>query len=178
MTPKEKRDRLFKSSRPVLRPFQVYDGDKYHKDMGILWVAHKAQPFYSVSASNQDQFAREIENISASNELLISDDYNVEYGGIGPVGIIGYVHGWKIEPHVEFFKWATPRNILRTTVAFLQMVRHSRRIGACVVHSLGESKNLFDHVCEYGVLRYVGRVLNGDPRGDEFMYSITGRKNV
>jgi hypothetical protein len=177
MTPKEKRDRLFKGGRPHIRELRVYDGNKYHKDMGILWVAHKRSPFYQFDKDlTQEQFAKEISELASRGELLIAEDANKQYQGSGPIALVGVKNnGWKVEPHVQFFDWATPRNILRSTVAFLQMIRY-RKIGACVVYALDESLNLFDRCCAYGVLHKVGKIENGDPRGDETVYSIRGKK--
>lgn len=179
MTPKERRDRLFKKGRPHIRQVQVFDGDKYHKDIGILWVAYQKQPFYSLGPGlTQEQFAKEISEICKTTELLLADDENKAYKNSGPVAVIGvHSNGWKIEPHAEFFKWANPRNILRVSVAFFQMARY-RKIGACVVHSLEDSFGLFDKCCEYGVLHKVGTIVNGDPRGDEIVYSVRGKRNV
>lgn len=174
---KERRDRLFKSGRPFIRSLQIYDNGKYHKDIGILWVAHKRQPFYSIQKDlTQEQFAKEISDLATQAELLIAEDINKEYKGSGPVALIGVKSdGWKIEPHAEFFKWATPKNVLKVSVAFFQMARY-RKIGVCVVYSLNDSVPLFDKCCKYGVLKPVGQIPNGDPRGDEFIYSIRGKK--
>lgn len=178
MTPKQKRDRLFRSGRPFIRSVQIYDNGKYHKDIGILWVAHKRKPFHSLSPNlTQEQFAKEISDIAQSAELLLAEDRNKEYKDSGPVALIAVTsNGWKIEPHAEFFKWSTAKNILRVSVAFLQMVRY-RKIGACVVLSLNDSKKLFDCCCRYGVLHSVGQIQNGDPRGDEHIFTVRG-KNV
>lgn len=174
---KERRDRLFKSGRPHIRSLQIYDGDKYHKDLGILWVAHQKQPFYSLPENlDQVKFAQEILSLSKEVELLIAEDVNTQYKQTGPVAVIGVrSDGWKIEPHAEFFKWATPKNVLKVAVAFFQMARY-RKIGVCVVHSLTDSVPLFNKCCKYGVLKPVGQIPNGDPRGDEFIYSIRGKR--
>ncbi len=178
MTPKERRDRLFKKDRPHIRPVQIYDGSQYHKDIKILWVAYQKEPIYSFPKGlDQEQFAKHVEALSQTRELMIAEDFNDGYPDRGPISLFGvYDFDWKIEPHVYFFKWATPRNILRTIVAFLQYVRHSRKIGCCVVHCLENSKNLFDHVTTYGVLHYVGKIHGGDVRGDEYVYSVKGKR--
>ncbi len=180
MTPKNKRDSLFRINRPNLRPLKVYDGDEYHRDMKILWVAYEKEPFHQLGAGlNQKQFCDEIEKITSYNELLIADDYNKAYKDIGPIAIIGIASdGWKIEPHVQFFTWATPRNVLRVCIAAFQFFRYSRKIGCYVVHALEGSKNLFDRCATYGVIHFVGKIVNGDQRGDEYIYSGRGKRNV
>ena len=172
---KEKRDRLFKSGRPQLRKVEIYDGDKYHKDVGYLWVAHTKKPFGNLGNVSQEEFARWIEKLSKGSELIIIEDFNRELGKTGPVGLIGISSdGWLVEPYAEFFKWATARNILRCAVSFLQMIRY-RKIGACLIKSAPESVSLLNKVCKYGVLHFVGKVPNGDPHGDLWLYSIRGK---
>jgi len=174
---KEKRDRLFKKGRPHFRPLEIYDGDKYHKDIGILWVAYQKNPFWWLPKDlNQASFAKHIEEISSRETLTVADDKNKNFKTQGMVGLITTPgDGWKIEPHVQFMPWATPKNKLRVCVAFFQYIRH-QKIGACVAYGLQDSVSLFDKCCDYGVLHRVGKIVNGDPRGDEYVYSVRGRK--
>lgn len=178
MTPKEKRDRLFKGGRPLLRKLQIYDGDRYHKDIGILWVAYSKEPFYSFPEGlDKNEFVEEIKKVSEYKELLVAEDRNPEYREFGPVAFIAiHSDGWKIEPHAIYFPWATTRNKLRSAVSFFQMVRY-KNIGACIVYSMLSSKALFDKCIEYGVLHYVGKIVNGDPRGDQYLFSVRGKRN-
>lgn len=178
---KSKRDRLFKNGRPHIRPLRIYDGDKYHKDLGILWVGHKKSPFvWMKENADQYQFAQAIEGINKEEELLIAEDTNRHFKEKkGPVALVSMSNdGWKYEPHVQFMPWATKKNILRVSVAFLQYVRYSRKVGCILVFSLEGSTTIFDKCCEYGVLHKVGPIPNGDPRGDEWIYTIRGKRDV
>lgn len=178
MTPKERRDKLLKN-RPFIRPLQIYDEGNYHKDIAVLWAAHKTKPFYSFDPDlSQDRFASEIEKVSNEVNLLLVEDNNTSFDtGRGPVCLIGVLDdSWKIEPRAEFFNWATKRNRLRVAVSFLQWVQY-KPIGVCVVKAPQDSKRLFDHCHRYGVLFYVGKILGGCPDGDEYIYSIMGKKN-
>lgn len=176
MTPKEKRERLFNGNRTSFRRMGTMDGDHYHKDIAICWIAHSKQPFYSISATDQNGFAKELIQHSEMCEHMIAEDRNSYYeSGQGPIALLWIgSDGWKVEPHCVFFPWATARNKLRATVAFFQMARY-RKVGACVVFALEDSRPLFDKTASYGVLHYVGKIPNGDPRGDEYVYSIRGK---
>lgn len=176
MRPLEKRERLFRHSRPNLRAFEFYDGDEYHKDVKILWVAHKLKPLHGLSEElTEVEFVNKI--MSLESELLMIEDKNKQYKGSGPIGVVLiYSDEWKIEPHASFFPWATKQNILRSAVSFFQWARNSRKIGCVLTFVLQDGKNLYDRVCKYGVLHYVGKLVNGDPRGDEYIYSVKGKK--
>jgi hypothetical protein len=180
MTPKQRRDSLFRHTRPEIRGFELYDGDEYHKDVKLLWVAHQKEPIHLIPEEiTQEEFAQYVEDAAKKGDLFVIEDENNQYDGFGPVGM-GFImdNGWKYEPHINFFPWSTKKNILRSVVAGLQWARYSRKIGCILIHSLEESKNLFDHVCKYGVLHYVGKIVNGDERGDEYLYSVRGKRNV
>ena len=178
LKPREKRERLFKKSRPLIRPVQFYDGDQYHNDIKIMWVAHSKNQWDAMPEGiNQSEFVEQLMQFSNRSGLYIADDDNNSYkNGIGPVGVCQiFDHGWKVEPHVHFFPWATPRNILRSTVSFLHMMKY-KKIGVCVVCALKSSVPLFDKCTEYGVLFRSGMIAGGDPRGDEYIYSIRGKR--
>lgn len=177
MSPKEKRARLFRKNRPFVRPLQVYDGNDYSRDIKILWVAYQKKQFTSLPENMQQaEFAAEIEKASRDHEFFMVEDRNPSYEGNGPIAVVWLFNdGWKIRPHTEFFAWTTRLNKLRSTVSFLQMLRY-KKIGCCLIESLKESKILFDKCTEYGVLHYVGMIHNGDPRGDEYLYSIRGKR--
>ncbi len=175
---KQKRDRLFKRGRPIIRPLVIEENGKVHKDIGLMWVAYKKGSFELFpKGMNELEFLDYIRKFSLECSLLIADDKNKEYQEVGPVAMFSVTtFGTNVEPHVDFFPWATKRNRLGCVVSFLQMMRY-KRIGCCIVHSLTNSKPLFDKVHEYGVLNYVGKIPNGDPlgRGDDYLYAIRGK---
>ena len=144
--------------------------------MGILWAAHKKKNFGHIGTTTQEEFAQSIEEIASHNDLMMIEDHNKGYKDYGPVGAVSVsTDGWKVFPHVEYFPWATKRNILRSTVSFLQMTRY-KKIGCVEVRCLEDSKTLFDKCIKYGVLFGGFKIPGGDPRGDELIYSIRGRK--
>ncbi len=177
------REHLFRNNKPHIRNLSLIDDNGISKDVKILWVAHKNKPFPFLNhVKTQEGFLKEIVDASQRLPFYVVEDINSEYdGNMGLIGLIASKEdGWKIEPHIEFFPWATKRNILRTCISFFQMVRYSRKIGVCVIRSLKESANLFDRCSKYfpvNVFYKVGKIPNGDIRGDEFIYCISGRKN-
>lgn len=176
MTPKEKRDRLFKSGRPFIRPMRIVDGDSYHPDVSFLWLAYKRRPFIWMDGGmGQQDFAERLKDY----DLLVIDDRNSKFkSGSGIVTVIcELTDGWKLEPHAEHMPWASTRNQLRSTVAYLQYVRYSKKVGACIVYALDRYEKFYNTCCEYGVLHRVGTIVNGDPKGDVVVYSVRGKKH-
>lgn len=147
--------------------------------MAILWAAYKDRRFKFLKENlSQEDFALEIERASEEISIFMIEDNNNAFDSKrGPVClVVAPDDGWRIEPHIEFFPWATKRNVLRSSVTFLQWVQY-KPIGVCVIKSLEESKTLFDHCRDYGVLFYAGKIIGGDEQGDEYIYSIMGKSN-
>lgn len=175
---REKRERLFKNSRPFIRLFD------FAKDMRWIWAAYdlKSFPYLKLDGETEDerkvQLVEHMKGLLAvkSSCLIVEDDCRWFKAKRGPVAfVIIENYGWRIEPHVDFFKWATPRTILRCNVAFFQMVRYSSQVGVCLVRALEQYVPLFDHLKIYGLLFPCGKVPDGDPRGDEYLYYVRGR---
>ena len=108
----------------------------------------------------------------AFKDLLVGEDKSSAYqGGMGPVGVVGVNHdGLLITAEGQAFKWATKRNILRLSVAFLHMVTHSKKTGVCMVKADKKTQNLADHMKQYKLLFYVGKTA-----ADEHLYAVRGR---
>lgn len=174
MNPRERRERLFRRSRPYLRAFKVIDGQQYHRDLKVLWAAHRLNPLPGIEG-DQKSFANQVTELSKRFDLVMVEDENKTR----ETAVIRIADdGWRYEPHVIFFPWATRKNILRICVSYFQWARCSRQIGCVEVITGLESKNLFDHVCSYGVLHFVGKMVNGSPDGDTYIYSVKGKKDV
>jgi len=178
MNPSEKRNRLFKSGKPLIRPLEIYNGEGYSKDIGILWTAYKRKPFEILGEGlSQEAFAESIESLSQKADLMVIDDDNKGYQDKGPVVFLSlFSNGWKSQPQVEFFPWATIKNKLRTSVTFLHWIRYSKEIGVIEIRGLKEDKSLLEKCKDYGVLFYSGKVIGGHPKGNEYIYSVKGRK--
>lgn len=161
MTPKERRARLFRKSRPHIRPLES-------KDMGWLWAAYKAGSFKLPPELSQQEFTQQIAvALNGAKHFLVEDDNKKFQSAYGPVGLIGVVSdGGKIEPAVAVFKWATNRNVLRGFVAFFQWVKSSKDVEECVVRASAKDR-LMKKLVDYGVLY---------PRTMETVYGVRGKR--
>jgi hypothetical protein len=173
VSPKELRDRLFKKGRPRFRKAELINKDGYGKDMGVLWAAYKAGSFEAPPGMTQELFAEWIiEHAKVFKDLLIGEDRSKAYqGGLGPVVIVGVnQQNLLVEAVGQAFKWATKRNILRLSVAFLHMTTLSKKTGVCMVKTNGKNQKLADHMKDYRLLFYIGKTGN-----DEHLYAVRGR---
>lgn len=169
---KANRDRLFRKDRPFIRPFE-------EKDLGILWAAYKRGSFELPSGLDQTEFLETIAPYLRQWDslFLIEDESGAYQSRRGAVGLVGVVtDGWTIEPHVEWFAWASSRNILRAAVAWFQKVRHDKHVGACLVRVKDRNEKFFTRLRKYGVLYYVGKVAGGYEGCDMVLYSVRGKK--
>jgi len=106
---------------------------------------------------------------------IIEDDTKRLKAGRGQIGLVGIrTDGWTYEPTAFFFKWATPKNILRSLVGFFQMIRYQKDVGVCVVKTT--DFKLLARLKSYGVLFLRGKIPSGDRTGDLFIFSIQGKK--
>jgi hypothetical protein len=166
---KGNRKTLFRKSRPHIRPFA-------QEDMGWLWAAYKVGSFKIPEGLSQQTFVDEITpRLGSFENFIVDDDSNKFKSKRGPVALICVTDdGWKYEPAIIFFKWATKKNMLRASVSFFHKSALSNRVGVCVV-KWGKS-TLLDHLKKYGVLFPRGKIPMGSKTGDEYIYSILGRK--
>lgn len=173
LTHKGRRERLFRSGRPVIRRLEILDGDQYSKDMGVLWAAYKAGSFPIEAGMSQEQFVRAIEE-SPYQQTWIIDDKNKSFSsGHGPVALAGTnAAGMIVEVRGVFFKWASRRNILRSSVAFITMIRGSKKTGIVLVRTPKQKMTLPDHLKQYDLLYYMGQSDE-----NESLYSVRGRGN-
>ena len=172
MTPKLRRDRLFKDSRPKVRRLEVMDGEQYGKDMGILWAAYQAGGFETLKRDmSQEEFLSVIQPILDGNIWMIEDRCKAFSSGVGPVCIaMSIPDGLGVLVSGDKFPWATTRNVLRCAVAFIWMLIHSSKVGVIFTKQPRKMKNACSHLKEYGVLHYIGKV--GE---DVFLYAVRGR---
>lgn len=166
------KSRLFRKSRPLIRKFE-------ENDRSILWAAYKAGSFDIPEGLVDTEFLIALAQRFGNNDLLwvVEDDHKGFKSGRGPVSLVGIkTDGWTYRPSAVFFKWASKRNILRCWVAFFQFIRSRKDVGVCVVEVREKEKEMPFRMRDYGLLFPRGRIPNGSPDGDVFVFSITGKK--
>lgn len=136
----------------------------------IIYKAYLDGSFRFKSEIDRNGLLTFIKNIQHKyNEFFIC-----EYDGMQICFICAKFDGWKYEPHVEFFTWATKKHILHSTIEFLIRLKRLDSIGVVVIKAMKQSVNLFDHVCKHNVLQFIGMIPKGDYRGDEYIYTTSG----
>lgn len=173
VTPKARKERLFKSGKPVIRKLELVSGETYSKDVAVLWAAYKAKSFSLPEGFTQEEFVKAIEQyFSQFAQVWIVDDVNKSFSsGRGQVGLVMASNAdLIIEAKFGFFKWASKRNILRATAAFLNMITYSGKTGICMVRTDAAQRVLPDHLKDYGLLFYMGQSAQ-----NEYLYSVRGR---
>lgn len=173
MTPKRWRERLLKD-RPNAREIQLYADGKFTKDAAILWSAYKAGSFKELPEGlSIENFAAALSALAERyEEMYLIDDFNAAFGGkIGPVAFAGIRRqDAVIDLEGHAFKWATPLNCLRCSVAFLHKQSWSKQVGVCLVKTTDDMKRFLDRIRKYGVLFYLGPSAKGS-----HLYWVRGR---
>ena len=174
ISPRDRRERIFKKSRPHFRKAELLNLDgTYGQDMGILWAAYKAGSFIAPGEMDQVQFADWVVNQARRfTTLWIGEDESKAFkSGKGAVAIVGTNNdGLLVTAEGQPLKWATKKNLLRASVAFLFMITKSAKTGICMVKGSKENRPLLDHMNKYGLLYYIGKTNPG-----EYLYSVRGR---
>jgi hypothetical protein len=175
------RKTLFRKGRPLLRAFVSHENGELGADVGILWAAYKRGSFRFVDM-NEVQFTEFIlQRLTAYASVWFMEDDNRGFrSGRGPVcAVTIHFNGWKILPEVYWFSWATLKNKLRCSVAFIQKSRYDKTVGCCELRTGPDGAKLMKHLPRYiPTLRYVGKVWFGTPVGDQYIYSIKGAKHA
>lgn len=148
-------------------------------DLGVIWADYKEGNFFLPPELDNEQFTEgALSILSAWDSVWFVEDVSKRFSsGKGPVAIIGIkTDGWRIEPHIHHFAWATTKQKLRSWVSVLQMFRYDKDVGVILVIAEEKHKTFFDHVVKYGVLFPKGRIAGGLPTGNGVLYTMRGKK--
>ena len=160
-------------------------GVSYHeisrKDYPWLWVAYKQGAFEELQVIKglaaeefSDYMDTVVENYyNRDGTIVVGEAYFAERDGQAPV-CVTFVDKSQLAffPHVIWFDWATPRNIIESTVNFLKDLVKD---GNVVIFSEKENMFFFSHMARYGILDRRGTLKKYFPDGgDAIIYQ--GRK--
>lgn len=168
MTPKARRERLFKKDKPHIR--SLTEGD-----MKWLYAAYK---YPNPPEDDFQPFVEDItQRLSGYDLVFIAEDRNNKFKDKwGPVGLIAALfNGWTLDPHVQWFPWATKANKVRVPVSFFMFCRYNSEFGCTEVRTL--EKDFFKHLKKYCPIYYVNKIPGGDPRGDLHLFYVRGKKS-
>jgi len=70
------------------------------------------------------------------------------------------------EPHAVWMPWASPRDILQTSVYFLNELKGEARF---LITAREADRTFFDHLCKYGLIRTVGKLRDHYAKGKHAM---------
>ncbi len=170
--------RLFRSGRPIVRPIDLAGNSGETSDVECLWRAYQHAPYlYFGSGLSRPNFVRTLELMSGRIITWVAQ-YDPVPISKPPIFAAATLQddGWRVEPHVHYLPWATPKDVLTATASFLQTMRDSPSVGYCVVYSHAETKNLFDRCCALGLLEPAGTIEPKPPRKREYVYFARGAK--
>ena len=111
-------------------------------------------------------------------KLTVVEDDNQNFrAGRGLVAmIVTKWDGWRVEPELFKFPWATKFNVVRGMVAYLLEMKRSRFIGVCRVECKESSKQFMERLTELKLLFRCGYIPNGYPDSALWSYNISGKK--
>ena len=175
MTSKPPRAKRIKrlTKRPPI--FRLIDED----DWPVIMVAYSRGAFPFPAGMNAQALRSQIEDyVRRGYDISVVEDENSNFRvGRGIVALIATkFDGWRIEPELFKFPWATKFNVVRGLVAFLLEMKRSRFIGVCLVNVKDTSKILFDRFGELKLIYRCGYVPNGTPDSATWIYNISGKK--
>lgn len=150
------------------------------RDIGIIWADYQQGNFYLPEGLTNEEFTNTVlQVLSVWDSLWFVEDRSARYSaGTGPVSLMAIrSDGWRVEPHVHHFAWATSRQKLRVMVSIFQFLRYNKDVGIVLAIIPQSEKRFFDHVSSYGVLYPKGGEIQGAlPSGTGFMYTVRGKR--
>jgi len=146
-------------------------------DLALYFYAYRVQTGKDPGEKYRKFVTKEL---SCYDHIRVVEDINMAFGGgFAPVGLAKAMYNeWKLEPHADWFPWATPRNKLRCSVAYLYKQRCSKDVGVTIVHAQKEAAHYFRHLKKYVPLYPVGKIPAGHPEGDDFVFYQRGKKRL
>lgn len=151
------------------------DRAKRITDLGSMWQAYKLGAFEGTGLPSgiEDKSSFEtavIDMLDFVHDAFILESITKTNQGdkLAPVGVatVSYDNN-RMEPHVVWFPWATARNKLESTINFIAKQRKDKLV---LIWSEKETTPFFTHVCKYGILKRVGKVIGFSAEGDAMLF--------
>lgn len=129
----------------------------------------------------RDYFDDDLSEVAFTNKVMeflgIADlDWIVEARhkeGIRPVGLVlayAMLDGRRIEPHIDWFPWATPRNKLEGMAAYLRDVSKQYKI---LVYVKTDETLMWERLTKYRILCRACKIRDHYSRGEHAMHYYT-----
>ena len=174
MKPKVRRAKLFRNGHPTIRGY-------IEPDFHWLCVAVEMEVGAPPSDDWMDQLT---ERMTRYDLFWMAEDDNKQFrSGRGPVAFVyANFDDWKLTPHTQWFKWATPRNKLRCTVEYFMKMRRDKDIGCIEVRTSEEHAKWFKRLSHTWMPLFPvgGRDRNftpaGRPDGREWIWYMRGKR--
>ncbi len=143
--------------------------------MAFLWAAYRMGLWddHMPPDMSQPMFeARIIEMISVADFDWIVEARSGD--GVRPVGLIlaqAFLDGRRIEPHIDWFPWATPRNRFEGIAAYLREVGKRFKI---LIYIEEREQAFWERLKMYRLLRHGCKVIDHYGRGEHayFFYTV------
>ena len=134
--------------------------------MKWLWASYQMGVWADLFPENlsREEFRDKVWEILSMVDLEWMLEVKSE-NGLRPIGVVFAEYrfaGHGIEPHVEWFPWATPRNKLESAVAFLKEVGKQHKV---FLYIRDEDLRLWEHVWSYKVLKKACNISDCYGRG-------------
>lgn len=178
MTPKDRRNILFKDFKPNIRPFTNENGEISPDDQKYLYAAYKQN---GGELNDPEEVLKEVlSNVSEFDMLFFIDDKSKQFKkGYGVIGMMAVMYnGWEFQPHIEWMPWTTKKGMLRGIVGAAIYCRYSKDIGITLIKCLENDRAFFKRLKKYAPVYGDYKIPHGDHRGDQYIYYIRGKKDV
>lgn len=116
-----------------------------------LWAAYRRGGF---ADAPKDLDAKDFEQWAVAEIVQLDEGYLLSVDK--PVGLVlARLNDHRMEPHVWWFPWATPRNKLECAVKFLSSIRFKSLV---MIPAAKEDWSFYEHLLRYGMMKVVGKV--------------------
>lgn len=147
----------------------------FQRDVDSLWKEYLNKPFLVFDEGlEKGEFISRLIQFNRENQLILGEKLDEKTNDLQLIGI-GMVCpvGNDIEPHVIYFKNASPRDMLCAMITFLKTARKNYQFENGYFYSHEWTKNIHDRCCQYGLFEFVKTIPEQNYREKEYLYKLT-----